>query len=85
MRTMGKLEVFLITDCRRVSEYKASPAGSISEEFHISPVQVGLRKAGYACLSPSFEYCSIAESPRLRLLSSNRNRNAVRKIVFARY
>ena len=35
MRTMGKLEGFLITDRRRLSEYKASPAGGISEGFQI--------------------------------------------------
>jgi len=52
MRTMQKLEGFLITDRRRPSEYKDSPAGSISEEFQISPVQVRLHKAWYACFPP---------------------------------
>jgi len=35
MRTMGKLDGFLITDWRRLSEYKDSPAGGISEGFQI--------------------------------------------------
>ncbi len=35
MRTMGKLDGFLITEWRRLSEYKASPARGISEGFQI--------------------------------------------------